>query len=175
MKTKYFPLFIFLLLVGHITHLYSQMETVKNVDLSRYAGIWYEIARLPNSFEKGLVGVTATYTLRSDGKITVLNQGFKGTLDGKRRRVKGIAKVPDPLQPGRLKVSFFLWFFADYLILDLDTLNYQYALVGSSNTDYLWVLSRTPQMDDKAYHMLLTRARDLGFTVEKLEKITQVQ
>ena len=169
------PLFLHMvfLFTGNILNVYPQMNTVKEVDLRRYAGTWYEIARLPNSFEKGLVGVTATYTLRDDGKITVVNQGYRGSVDGRRQRVKGKAKVPDPGEQGRLKVSFFLWFYADYLILDLDAENYQYALVGGGNTNYLWILSRTPQMEEEVYTSLVDKARHLGFEVEKLEQIPQ--
>jgi apolipoprotein D and lipocalin family protein len=149
------------------------MEIVKNVDINRYAGTWYEIARLPNSFEKDLVGVTATYTVREDGKIDVLNQGYVKTLDGKLKQTKGVAKVPNPEEPGKLKVYFFLFFGADYFILELDQDNYQYALVGSSTSNFLWILSRTPQMDPEIYAMLENKARRLGYPVEKLIKVPQ--
>ena len=146
--------------------------TVKNVDLQKYKGTWYEIARFDHSFERGLVGVTATYTLRPDGKIAVLNEGYKNTLDGKHSKAKGIAKVPNPAEPGRIKVSFFLFFYADYFVYELDE-NYQWALIGSSSMDYLWILSRSPHMDDSTYQMLLNKATSRGYDVNKIIKVLQ--
>ena len=121
------------------------LKVVKNVDLNRYKGTWYEIARFPHSFEKDLVGVTATYTLKEDGKIGVLNKGYKDTLDGKLKEAKAFAKVPYPEWAGYLRVFFFWPFGGDYMILELDQENYQYALVGDPSLNYLWVLSRTPK------------------------------
>ncbi len=151
----------------------SQRATVANVDLERYAGVWYEIARFPHSFEKGLVGVTATYTKLPNGKIEVLNQGFKGTLDGKRSKAKAWAKIPNPNEPGRLKVYFFWPFGAEYLILDLDQENYSYVLVGSSSPNYLWIMSRTPQMSEETYNYLVGKAKELGYNIKNLEKVPQ--
>ncbi len=147
--------------------------TVQEVDIDRYIGKWYEIARIDNRFERELVGVTAEYSLRSDGRIDVLNAGFKKTLDGKRKVANGVARVPDESKPGRLQVTFFLWFWSDYLILELDAQNYQYALVGSSTDDYLWVLSRTPTMDDSIYQMLVDRASVLGYDTSRLMLVPQ--
>jgi lipocalin len=146
--------------------------TVKSLDLNRYLGTWYEIARFPHSFEKNLVGVTATYSLREDGKIKVLNQGYKNTLDGELSKAEGKAKIPDPLKPANLKVSFFWIFYAEYNVLELDE-NYQYAMIGSSSAKYFWILSRTPQMDDTTYEMLLEKARKRGYDLSKLEKVPQ--
>lgn len=148
-------------------------ETVANVSLERYSGVWYEIARFPHSFEKGLVGVTATYTILPNGKIEVLNQGFKGSLEGKQSKAKAWAKIPNPSEPGRLKVYFFWPFGADYLILHLDEENYSYALVGSSSPNYLWILSRTPQMADETYSSLVSKAKDMGYNIQKLERVPQ--
>ncbi|MEI6089536.1 MAG: lipocalin family protein [bacterium] len=149
------------------------LETVKNVDLQRYIGKWYEIARLDHSFERGLVGVTATYSFRDDGKISVLNEGYKLTLDGKHSKAEGKAKCPNPNEPGKLKVSFFWFFYADYNILELDTVNYQYVLIGGSSPNYLWILSRTPQMQPEIYEMLLQKAKDRGYDLSKLIKVEQ--
>jgi lipocalin len=146
--------------------------TVKSLDLNRYLGTWYEIARFPHSFEKNLVGVTATYSLREDGKIKVLNQGYKNTLDGELSKAEGKAKIPDPLKPANLKVSFFWIFYAEYNVLELDE-NYQYAMIGSSSAKYFWILSRTPQMDDTTYEMLLEKAQKRGYDLSKLEKVPQ--
>lgn len=153
----------------------SQMidkTTVKELDLNRYLGTWYEIARFPHSFEKNLVGVTATYSLRDDGKIKVLNQGYKKTLDGKLSVAEGKAKIPDPLKPANLEVSFFWIFYAEYNVLELDE-NYQYAMIGSSSDKYFWILCRTPQMDPATYEMLLEKARKRGYNLATLEKVPQ--
>ena len=153
----------------------SQMidkTTVKELDLNQYLGTWYEIARFPHSFEKNLVGVTATYSLRDDGKIRVLNQGYKNTLDGELSVAEGKAKIPDKSQPGKLKVSFFWIFYGDYNVLELEE-NYRYAMIGSSTDKYFWILSRTPQMDATTYEILLEKARKRGYNLAKLEKVPQ--
>jgi len=147
--------------------------TVQGVDLERYLGTWYEIARYPHSFEKNLVGVTATYSYRKDGKIKVLNQGFKDSLDGPLKTATGKAKIPDPEDPSRLKVSFFLFFYADYFILELDQEHYQWAMIGSSSDNYLWILSRTPIMEEDIYEMLLQRAGERGYDLSRLERVPQ--
>jgi len=147
-------------------------STVDNLNIEQYLGTWYEIARFPHSFEKGLVGVTATYSLRKDGKIRVLNKGFKGTLAGKLSKAEGKAKIPDPKDPSRLKVSFFLFFYGDYYVLELDK-DYQWAMIGSSSPDYFWILSRTPQMDNEVYHRLLDNARERGYNLDQLIKVEQ--
>lgn len=154
----------------------SQMidkTTVKELDLNRYLGKWYEIARFPHSFEKDLVGVTATYRLKDDGKIEVLNQGFKNTLDGEQSKAVGKAKIPNKPEPGKLKVAFFWIFYADYFVLELDNENYQYAMIGSSSDKYFWILGRTPQMDPATYNMLLEKAHKRGYNLEKLYKVPQ--
>ncbi len=153
----------------------SQMidqTTVKALDLNRYLGTWYEIARFPHSFEKNLVGVTATYSLREDGKIEVVNQGYKNTLNGERSKAVGKAKIPDKREPGKLKVSFFWIFYADYFVLELDE-NYQYVMIGSSSDKYFWILSRAPQMEPAVYEMLLEKARKRGYNLDKLYKVPQ--
>lgn len=153
----------------------SQMidkTTVKELDLNRYLGTWYEIARFPHSFEKDLVGVTATYSLRDDGKIKVLNQGYKNTLDGELSVAEGKAKIPNKLEPAKLKVSFFWIFYGDYFVLELDE-NYQSVMIGSSSPKYFWILCRTPQMDSATYEMLLEKARKRGYNLDKLVKVLQ--
>jgi len=153
----------------------SQMidqTTVKELDLNRYLGTWYEIARFPHSFEKNLVGVTATYSLRADGKIEVLNQGYRNTLEGERSKAVGKAKIPNKQEPGKLKVSFFWIFYGDYYVLELDE-NYQYVMIGSSSDKYFWILCRTPQMAPEVYEMLLEKARKRGYNLDKLYKVPQ--
>lgn len=143
-------------------------STVKDLDLKRYMGLWYEIARFENRFEKDLVAVTARYTFMPDGKIEVINSGRLKTLNGVLKSSKGKAKQPDPKRPGELKVSFFLWFYADYDILLLDQKNYSYALIGSNSDKYLWILSRTPRIDDGTLNFILNYARKLGYDTSKL-------
>lgn len=147
--------------------------TVKHVDLDRYMGTWYEIARYPHSFEKDLVAVTANYHLQEDGKIRVINSGRKDSLDGEYDAANGRAKIPNPEEPGKLKVSFFWIFYADYYILELDTVNYNYALIGSSSPDYLWILGRQPQMAPDTYRMLVDKAEKRGYDISKLDKVPQ--
>jgi len=145
---------------------------VKELEIDQYLGKWYEIARYDHRFEKGLVGVTATYSFRPDGKIKVVNAGFKETLNGKRSEAIGKAKIPNPEIPSKLKVSFFWFFYGDYFVLDLDK-NYQWAVIGSSSDNYLWILSRTPQIDETLYNQLLSNLTHRGYDVSKLIKVEQ--
>lgn len=142
-------------------------STVQQLDLNRYSGQWYEIARMDHSFEKGLVGCTAQYSIQKDGSIKVINAGFKNSLDGKYKVSEGKAKRPDANEPGKLKVSFFLWFYSDYNVLELAN-DYRYVLVGSKSADYLWILSRSPQMDPNDLHYLLECAQQRGYDTDKL-------
>lgn len=147
-------------------------QTVKELQLDKFLGKWYEIARFPHSFEKDLVGVTATYTMRDDGKIKVLNQGYKSTLDGKLSTAVGKAKIPDSKEPGKLKVSFFWFFYADYFVMELDE-NYEWAVIGSSSPDYLWILSRSSQIDENTYQDLINKIKDRGYNLDKLIRVEQ--
>lgn len=150
----------------------TDKSVVPQLNISRYLGTWYEIARYNHSFERGLVGVTATYSLLPDGKIRVVNAGYEGTLSGARSEAVGKAKIPDATEPARLKVSFFWFFYADYFVLELDP-GYQWAVVGSSSDKYLWILSRTPQIDDGLYRTLLEKITSRGYDVSKLIKVEQ--
>lgn len=148
-------------------------STVKTLDLNRYLGTWYEIARFDHSFEKNLVGVTATYSEKPDGKIKVINKGYLNTLDGREKIAEGKAKIPDKNEPGRFKVSFFWIFYSDYLVMELDQQNYEWVLIGSSSPKYLWILSRTPQMKEQTYNMLVNRAKERGYDTSKLITVKQ--
>jgi apolipoprotein D and lipocalin family protein len=148
-------------------------STVKELDINKYMGKWYEIARLPNSFEKNLVGVTADYSHLKEGRFNVVNKGYKANLNGKLKTAKGKAKIPDLNEPGKLKVSFFLFFYSDYYILELDANDYQWAMIGSSPDKYLWILSRTPQMDAEIYEMLVNKAEERGYDIKRLIKVLQ--
>lgn len=144
----------------------SELEVVGSVDLSRYAGRWYEIARLPNRFEKKCAdSVTATYTLRSDGKVDVVNRCRKA--NGEYTAASGKAKIVDKQTNAKLKVTFFWPFYGDYWILDLGS-NYEYSVVGAPNRDYLWILSRTPQLDEQLYQDLLAKMAARGFDTERM-------
>ena len=146
---------------------------VKELNVQKYLGTWYEIARFDHSFERGLVGVTAKYSMRDDGKIKVLNSGYKNSLDGKFSQAVGKAKIPDPLNdPAKIKVSFFLFFYGDYYVMELDK-DYQWALIGSSSDKYLWILSRKPQMGKELYNELLDKLKKRGYDVSKLIKVEQ--
>ena len=142
-------------------------ETVKELDLNRYLGKWYEIARFDHSFERGLVGATANYSLIADGKIKVVNTGYKGSFDGKFDQAEAKAYRPSEKYPGALRVSFFLFFYSDYWVLDLDE-NYTFALVGSKSDKYLWILSRSPEMVPADLERLLNRAESLGYNTGNL-------
>lgn len=146
------------------------LPTVADVSLERYVGTWYEIARLPNSFEKGLKCITANYSLREDGKITVVNQGYKIDNPSKLDRAEGVARVPDAAKPGELKVSFFWPFEGDYFIIELDE-DYNFVLVGSPSRKYLWILSRSQTMDPTIYNGLTAKANGLGFDTSAMIKV----
>lgn len=145
-------------------------STVRTFDVARFMGRWYEIARYDHRFEKGMTHVTADYILLDDGKIRVVNRGIK---NGRTKEIIGKAKQPDPVRfPGRLKVSFFLWFYADYYILELGD-KYQYAVIGSSSDKYLWILSRTRQMEFSLLKKLLRNIEQRGYDLSRLVFIEQ--
>jgi apolipoprotein D and lipocalin family protein len=151
----------------HSVHDRLKYEPVSDFQLERYLGKWYEIARLPAQFERGLVNVTATYTIRPDGKVQVLNEGYKETKNGKHSTAIGKAKFAESQEIGHLKVSFFGPFYANYVIIDLDKEHYSYAMVASS-LRYLWILCRQPQMEQGLRDKLVKKARGLGFDTDQL-------
>ena len=140
------------------------LEVVPRVELGKYLGKWYEIAHLPARFQEGCSDTTATYTLSKDGGISVLNECVR---NGKVKRAKGRAKVVDKSSGAKLKVTFFRPFYGDYWIIKLGN-DYDYAVVGTPNRKYLWILSRTPQMDDNLLSQLIEFAKSKGFKVENL-------
>jgi apolipoprotein D and lipocalin family protein len=148
------------------------LQTVEKVDIEKYTGQWYEIARLPNSFEKNLECVTANYSVKKNGKIEVLNKGYSSENKSEFKTARGTAWVPDPQFPGQLKVSFFWPFAGDYYIISLDE-DYKYVLVGDPSRKYLWILSRTKILDSAVYSKLLEIARQNGFEIENILKINQ--
>ena len=140
------------------------LEVVPHVELEKYLGKWYEIAHLPARFQEGCSDTTATYTLSKDGSISVLNECVR---NGKVKRAKGRAKVVDKISRAKLKVTFFRPFYGDYWIIKLGD-DYDYAVVGTPNRKYLWILSRTPQMDDNLFSSLIEFVKSKGFNVENL-------
>jgi apolipoprotein D and lipocalin family protein len=148
------------------------LATVPHVDLDRYLGAWYEIAAFPQSFQKGCAGSTALYTRREDGAIDVLNRCRQGSLDGEERSARGRARVVDRTTNAKLEVSFFRPFWGDYWIIDLGT-DYEFAVVGHPGRDYLWLLSRTPTMEQAVYDRILARLKAQGYEVERLNRTLQ--
>lgn len=142
------------------------LPTVPRVDLARYMGTWHEIARLEHRFQKGCIGSSADYLLRSDGDVDVINRCVS-EKDGTVREAKGRAWTVDPATNSRLKVSFFWPFRGDYWIIELGE-QYDYSVVGSPNRNYLWILARQPVMDESVYQGIVERLRKLGFPVDLL-------
>lgn len=163
---------IFAIMIFSSAHSQKLPSVVSTVDLYKYEGLWYEIARLPNYFERKLKCTSATYTLRKDGKITVLNKGFYLTDPQKSTSSRGIAWVPDQKSPAKLKVQFFWPFSGDYWIMELDK-EYRYVLVGEPSFRYLWILSREKNMDESTYNILLGKAVDNGYDIKSIIKVEQ--
>jgi lipocalin len=146
------------------------LESVDQLDLDRYLGRWHEIARYPNSFEEGLVAVTATYELREDGDIRVINAGHKGSPDGPLKKSVGRAWIPDPDEPAQLKVRFFWPFTGAYWVIALDD-DYQWSIVGEPKRRYLWILARDPDMPEALYEELLEQVVEHGYDPTMLERV----
>ncbi|MCX6327786.1 MAG: lipocalin family protein [Bacteroidia bacterium] len=163
---------LFTIMIFNSAHSQKVPTVVATVDLNRYKGTWYEIARLPNSFERKLKCISATYTLRDDGKITVLNKGQYITDPHKTNTAKGVAWIPDKNSPAKLKVQFFWPFSGDYWIMYLDK-EYLYVLVGDPSLKYLWILAREKKMDETTYKMLLQKAIDNGYDVKPIIRVEQ--
>jgi len=143
------------------------VSPVQNFQLERYLGQWYEIARLDHSFERGMSSVSATYSMREDGGVMVLNAGFMD--DSKRwRQAEGKAYFVQAPDIGHLKVSFFGPFYGSYIIFELDSVDYQYAFVAGMDTDYLWFLSRSPEVSDNLLNHFIEVSSILGFDAESL-------
>ena len=144
----------------------APLRTVPFVSLDRYLGTWYEVGRYPNRFQQNCQDSSALYSLRSDGDIEVVNS-CKDRRDGQLRQAKGRARVVDSTTNARLKVTFFWPFRGDYWIIDLDQ-DYQYAVVGTPNRKYLWILSRTPVLSDEVYGKICRGLVGQGYDCRKL-------
>ena len=161
------PLLAVLILFSACTGLPYGTTAVTGFELQRYLGTWYEIARLDHSFERGLSDVTATYSLREDGGVRVVNRGYRAD-EAEWDEASGKAYFVDEPDVGRLKVSFFGPFYGGYNILELDTDGYSYSLVAGPNRSYLWILARSPDLDAETTARLIEKARALDFPVDEL-------
>jgi len=143
------------------------ITAVTPFDVNRYAGKWYEIARMDHSFERGLSEVSATYRLQPDGSVEVINRGFDS---GRKDWKQAVGKALFTGDPNRasLKVSFFGPFYGSYVIFELDHEGYQYSLVSGPDKSYLWILARRPEIDDDLKKVLIGKAAALGFDTNKL-------
>lgn len=162
--------FVFMTAAG--THP-QKLEAVPEVDLKKYAGKWYEIASFPQSFQKGCHCTTAEYTLSDKGYVIVENRCNRDSVNGKQSYIKGKAFVEKGSGNAKLKVQFFWPFRAKYWIIDLAA-DYSYAVVSHPNKKYLWILCRTPKMDDAVYQQIIGRLLEKGFDLSKLQKTVQL-
>ena len=158
-------------LLGACTGAPEGVDVVRGFDLNRYLGTWYEIARLDHSFERGLSRVTATYSLREDGGVRVVNRGFDAR-SGEWDEAVGKAYLASTPDVGQLEVSFFGPFYGGYNIIELDHENYEYALVAGPSRSYLWILARSPRLDREIVARLVERATQLGFPTGELIFVT---
>jgi apolipoprotein D and lipocalin family protein len=173
MKQIYGFLFMMLLLMLNCSASSSDLPVVSEVDLNRYLGKWYEIATIPARFQQGCHCVTAEYSPLSKDRIKVVNSCRKDSANGPFRSVTGRAKVVKGSNNAKLKVSFFRPFWGDYWIINLDRENYQWAVVSGPSRKYLWILSRSPQMDKVLYEKLIDHCRSLGLNTNLLVKTDQ--
>lgn len=148
---------------------YAPLDVVDKVDVSCYIGKWFEISKLPNSFQKGCNCTTAEYSIIDEETIRVVNSCRKDSTTGELDQANGKAYVVEGTNNAKLRVQFFWPFRGDYWIIELDKENYKYAVVGTPSRKYLWILSRTPKMDEQIYSMLIERCKTKGFDVSKLE------
>ncbi|WP_294142687.1 lipocalin family protein [uncultured Sanguibacteroides sp.] len=166
-------LFLMLLAGISITEVIGQTEgkvdntAVDSLDIDKYAGLWYEIARFDHPFERGMVGVTTEYIIKSNGDIEVIGCGYRDSLNGEKREIVGKVHIPDKDKPGILKVTFFLIFSTNYYILEVEK-DYSAALIGSSEIDHLWIVSRSPKLPKKKLNDLLKRAQKRGYDTQAL-------
>ena len=150
----------------------ATVSPVKEFEIDRYLGKWYEIARLDHSFERGLERVTAEYSRRDDGGIAVINRGFSPEKN-EWKQAKGKAYFVNDPDEGYLKVSFFGPFYGSYVVFELDKQNYEYAFVSGPDLSYLWLLSRKPVLPKAIVDRFIGRSKELGFDTEKLILVNQ--
>ena len=155
-----------LVFLGACTGIPEGIEPVTGFDQQRYLGSWHEVARLDHSFERGLTQVSAQYSIRDDGAIRVLNRGLDNEI-GEWSEAEGVAKFVGSSDVAHLKVSFFGPFYGSYIVFELGD-DYEYAFVSGFNTDYLWLLSRTPDVSDVLKADFIARAVEFGFDADEL-------
>jgi apolipoprotein D and lipocalin family protein len=148
------------------------LEVVPKVELQRYLGTWYELASFPQSFQRGCTASTANYVLLPDGDVQVVNRCRLNALDGEEKVATGRARVVDTQTNAKLEVSFFRPFWGDYWIIQLDP-EYRYAVVGNPGRDYLWILSRTPTVDEAVYEGIVTKLKADGYPLDRLVRTLQ--
>ncbi|BDX02399.1 MAG: lipocalin family protein [Marinomonas sp.] len=158
---------LIMVFVAGCTSAPKDIDPVKPFQIERYLGTWYEIVRQDHAFEEGLSNVTATYSMRKDGGVAVLNRGYSAE-DKEWREAEGRAYFVNSSNVGHLKVSFFGPFYGAYVIFELDKDNYQYAMISGPSRDYFWLLSRTPTMPEDVKRRLLAKAEALDFPMDKL-------
>jgi len=148
------------------------VEVVTDFELNRYLGTWYEIARLDHRFERGLSRVTANYSMRDDGGVSVVNRGYQLSSE-EWEEATGKAYFVGAPDIGQLKVSFFGPFYGGYNIMELDKDDYQYALVAGPDRSYLWILARSPKLDQETLDALVNIAKMANFPTEELIYVDQ--
>lgn len=144
-----------------------KVQPVSNFELDKYLGEWHEIARLDHSFERGMNQVTATYSLRDDGGVKVVNRGYS-EIEKQWSEAEGKAYFVDKNDEGYLKVSFFGPFYGSYVIFELEKENYQYAFISGPNLDYLWLLSRTPKVPESIIEKFFKMSKERGFNTSEI-------
>ena len=154
-------------LLAGCTGIPDGVQVVDGFELNRYLGTWHEIARLDHRFERGLTSVTATYSLRDDGGVHVVNRGYDAEAGEWKEAIGKAYFVADP-GTGRLKVSFFGPFYGGYNIVELDKVGYNWSLVAGPNRSYLWILARSPDLDPAIVERLVGHAAKLGFATDEL-------
>jgi apolipoprotein D and lipocalin family protein len=164
-------LMAFVLLLGGCVSMPENITPVDHFNIERYLGKWYEIARLDHSFERGLTSVSAEYSLRSDGGLRVINRGYS-QKENKWKVIEGKGYFVDRQDVGFLKVSFFGPFYGSYVVFNLDR-DYSYALVCGPDKSYLWLLARSPRINDDLKKGLIDKAAARGFDTEKLIYVRQ--
>lgn len=160
-----------ILFVSACTGLPEGITPVQNFEPDRYLGKWYEVARLDHRFERGLTQVSAEYAMRDDGGIQVLNSGYSAAEDA-WKSAEGRAYFVGDSALGHLKVSFFGPFYASYVIFELDE-EYRYAFIAGHNRDYLWLLSREPQISEHLKTSFISKVTSLGFDSEAIIWVAQ--
>ena len=165
---------LILVTLGGCLGMPESVTPVQNFDLNRYLGKWYEIARLDHSFERGLEQVSAEYTLKEDGGVSVINRGHSPS-DNEWQKAEGKAYFVNDSNEGYLKVSFFGPFYGSYVVFELDQENYQYAFVSGPNTNYLWLLARTPSVPQSVLDKFMSMSKARGFDTESIILVNQPQ